>query len=564
MSRLNRFFDIPSLDPDDARRRKILNILLVGFWCFCLIALISGIVVSLSGVGTETENSLLIIGAAGMLLGIAVIFVINRFWSGWIAASLFIFLVIGGLAFADSPEQVAIGRTLFIFTIPVIMASVLLPPYTSFVAAGMVSVVISVAATNIGIAPNMPAIAGFFGIALISWLSARSLDRALEDLRVINRELDHRVVERTAELAKALDRIQAEANKSQAILTSIADGVIVFDPDGCAFVSNPSVARLIGFPEERINGSSMTQLMVGKVKDSDQSKLLELLTQKNGNTGLGILKIQWSDRVLSVNSAPVRDSSSVLWGTVVVFRDFTKEAELERLKSAFVSMASHELRTPLNAILGFSDMLRVGAMGPMPVEQTNILDRVIANVHRMLGLVNNLLDQAQIESGGLRPNITKMNIQNLVKDVHDTMKVLAEQKGIAFTHSIAETVPAELSSDPQRIQQILINLLGNAIKFTDEGSVDIRVYLPDDQHWALQVADSGPGIPPDAQEYIFEPFRQVGDPVTRRHGGSGLGLAIVKQLAQLLGGDISLESAVGRGSTFTATFPISSVQEQTA
>ncbi|MBZ0287080.1 MAG: histidine kinase, partial [Anaerolineae bacterium] len=122
-------------------------------------------------------------------------------------------------------------------------------------------------------------------------------------------------------------------------------------------------------------------------------------------------------------------------------------------------------------------------------------------------------------------------------------------------------VPEQVFSDPQRIHQIVMNLVGNALKFTKEGYVRIKVYRSDERHWAVDIVDSGPGIPKEAQEYIFDAFRQVHDPTTRSNSGSGLGLSIVKQLAQLLGGDVSVESTLGRGSTFTVRLPITPVED---
>jgi signal transduction histidine kinase len=226
------------------------------------------------------------------------------------------------------------------------------------------------------------------------------------------------------------------------------------------------------------------------------------------------------------------------------------------MKSAFLSMTSHELRTPLNAILGYSDMLLEEVYGPVTSEQRGTLRRITANTSRMLGMVNNLLDQAQIEAGKLALHIEPFPLENLIDDLRSVAIVLAENKGLQLTCTIEPNVPLVLTSDSQRLHQILLNLVGNAVKFTQKGSVGVRVFLPDADHWALEVSDTGAGIPTDAQSYIFEPFRQVDDPLTRKTIGSGLGLSIVKQLTHLLGGDIHLQSQVGQGSIFTVTLPL--------
>jgi PAS domain S-box-containing protein len=562
---LDSILTVSSLDPGDARRRKLLNILLTGVAALCLLIVVYGAIsIAFFGVPFDQETQLLYISIGITLTAILVIYLINRFWSGLIGASLFLAVLIGTMAYGDSPENIVAGRVLFLFTIPVIMASVLIRPWASFIVAAIVTAVLTERGSQIGEPFNPVSFSGFMAIALVSWLAARSLEAALTDLQHINKELDNLVSERTRELFDALKQVSAESSKNQAILESIADGVIVFDEQGNAFTANAAIADLIERPINHIVGGTIGTLLAQDVNAEDRERVLEHL--RVGERSKENIRIDWgSKKVLSLTFAAVRNASKELIGTVMVFRDFTREAELERMKSAFVSMASHELRTPLNAILGYSDMLREGVYGSVEDQQRNILERVIANVNRMLGLVNNLLDQAQIEAGGLKPNWDSVSIRKVTQDVQGTMKVLAQMKGLNLGLAIADDVPEELSSDPQRLQQILINLIGNAIKFTEKGGIDIRVYCPDKDHWAMDIADTGPGIPSEAVGYVFEPFRQVdSDPVKRKHGGSGLGLSIVKQLTELLGGHISLTSEVGTGTIFTAVFPLVPVKEQVA
>jgi hypothetical protein len=141
------------------------------------------------------------------------------------------------------------------------------------------------------------------------------------------------------------------------------------------------------------------------------------------------------------------------------------------------------------------------------------------------------------------------------------MEILATRKGILLTQQIASDMPATILGDANRLQQILVNLVGNAIKFTKEGKIEVEIYRSDESHWVLQVSDTGPGIPTAAQNTIFEPFQQVDNSVTREHGGSGLGLSIVKQLTVLMTGEITLESKRGQGSTFTVRLPLNPVLE---
>ncbi len=562
MNIISQLMDVSSTDQEDARRRKLLNIMLLGLLSVDVLALVITGVILVTGLTEQAEDLLLImIGGLVMLVGVGVIFAINRYRSGVLASSLFLLLLTAVFAFSDVPKEVADGRSLFLFTVPIIMASVLLQPVTSFLIAGLCGVVISVIAmVEVDILPNVPAIIGFFSVALVSWLSARSLERALEDLRAINQELDQRVIARTKDLAEALARVQAESSKSQAILESIADGVIVFDYEGKAIVANPSSGYLLGRSPDSIDGLDIESLMGQDVQEDDREMVAGVVRSKQ--TSSAGAKFEWGDKTLSVSFAAVRDDSGQATGTVVVLRDYTREAEVDRMKNQFVSMVSHELRTPLNAILGYSDMLHEEVYGGLSEEQRSTVERIIANTKRMFGLVNNLLDQAQMQAGKLILNKAPFEVYSLIEEMRSVMGVLATQKGLSLDYSIAGNVPEKLVSDSQRLHQILVNLVGNAIKFTDQGGINVHVFCPDQRHWALEISDTGPGIPIEAQSYVFEPFRQVDDSASRHQGGTGLGLAIVKQLVNLLDGDITLVSRLGHGSTFTINLPLIATQEQ--
>jgi signal transduction histidine kinase len=180
----------------------------------------------------------------------------------------------------------------------------------------------------------------------------------------------------------------------------------------------------------------------------------------------------------------------------------------------------------------------------------------MANAEQLSSLISDLLDQSRIEAGGLVLRISSFAPVQLVADVVSTLGLQAEDKGLTLTCAVDDALPAELAGDPRRLRQILVNLVSNAIKFTEDGSVDVRVYQPDDTHWAFGVSDTGPGIPERDQRYIFEPFRQVDGSPTRQHGGVGLGLSLVQQLVTLMGGEITLESQEGQGSTFTVVLPL--------
>jgi len=443
---LNRWLDVPSTDPDDARRRKLLNILLVGIAGSILLTLAAIIVANTLLPALELPG--LYPGIAASLVGLAIIYLINRYWSGWVAGTLFSLLLIVVVAFSDEPRQVVEGRSVFLFTIPILMASAVLRPWTSFVAAGISALIVTPIALSVDIIPPLPTMLGFFAFAFVAWLSARSLESALQDLRALNRELDQRVEERTRELRRA-NRQLARANE-----------------------------RLL---------------------------------------------------------------------------------ELDRLKSRFVSMVSHELRTPLGAIQGFTEMLRAGIYGSLANKQEDALRRIERNTKKLLNIVNDLLDQARIEAGELSLHPAPFPPEVLVEDLRSTVGVLAEKKGLDLTAEVDDDVPRPLYGDQERLHQVLVNLTNNAIKFTDEGGIHVHIGRADgdhSSHWAMEVSDTGPGIAEEDREHVFTAFRRVDDSMTREHTGVGLGLSIVKQLVELMDGDITLESELGRGSTFTVVLPL--------
>jgi signal transduction histidine kinase len=456
---LNQFLDVPMAAPDVRRRARLLNILLVGTAVIIIIAVLitgsgqlAGRLTSQAAWGTYAT-------AVPFIIIMAAIYAVNRFWSGRVAATLFLLIFIAILYLSDTPYESIWGRNMVTLTIPIFMASVLLPPVVSFHTAGMI-IVVSLGITYFeSFEPNYLGSMTYLAVAFVSWLASRSMDRAVIDLRQINRELDQRVVERTAELQET--NIQLES---------------------------------------------------------------EIEARKKASAEL------------------------------VIARD--KALEASRLKSQLLANISHELRTPLGAILGFAEMLRGEFYGPVNEQQRTTISKIIETNQDLTGLVAELLDQAQLEAGRLKLNYRVFEPGELLLDSATRLSILAEEKGLEFIREVDPDLPVTLIGDPARLQQVLTNLLGNAIKFTEEGRVTASVYRVDAHEWALAVQDTGPGIPEEAREYIFEPFRQVDGTITREHEGSGLGLSIVNQLVGLMNGRIELQSEMGQGSLVTVALPI--------
>lgn len=232
--------------------------------------------------------------------------------------------------------------------------------------------------------------------------------------------------------------------------------------------------------------------------------------------------------------------------------------EANRLKSDFLASVSHELRTPLNGILGYAELLQIELIEPQQLEYAATIQ---SSGNHLLEIVNDLLDLAKIEAGRLEVKSVKMNVRTVVTDTLSTHRSYAQSKGLSLELAVADDVPPVFDADAQRVRQILNNLLNNAIKFTDNGRISLTVRRDGDRV-AFAVSDTGPGIPPEAQGIIFERFRQLDQFLTRDHGGTGLGLALARELAHLLGGELTVESVVGEGSTFTLFIPATPVQPQ--
>ncbi|HSL30124.1 MAG TPA: ATP-binding protein [Anaerolineales bacterium] len=437
------------------------------------------------------------------------------------------------------------------------MASILLAPWSSFIFSTLSAIIISVIALSIDRIPNIPAIIGFFTIALVSWLSARSLEQALRELRTINANLDKVVTERTQALAESLERERAEAGRNQAILNSIADGVVVFDTKWNAILANPALKSMLDLPVELIVNKNFSELIEHPRLSSKSRGLLYAMMEHD--TQPPSFRIEWGPKTLSISAAQVYNHVNDLntnIGTVTVFRDFTREAELERLKSTFVAIVSHELRTPLNAILGYAEMFKEAVYGPMNEKQLNMAARIIKNTQRLLGLINDLLDQAQMEAGRLTIQMAPIRPADLLDNLHSVMDQIVHEKGLKLTSEIDDDLPEVLNGDAARLQQILVNLVNNAVKFTERGTVHVRLFFSSSNKWGIEVSDTGQGIPEAEIPHIFETFRQVDGAATRLHGGFGLGLSIVRQLVQLMNGKVQVNSKPDQGSTFTITLPL--------
>ncbi|MBF0369061.1 MAG: transporter substrate-binding domain-containing protein [Magnetococcales bacterium] len=226
-------------------------------------------------------------------------------------------------------------------------------------------------------------------------------------------------------------------------------------------------------------------------------------------------------------------------------------------KSEFLAIMSHEIRTPMNAILGMGELLKETKLSDTQAWYVKTLNR---SGETLLALINDILDLSKIEAGQLKLELVPFDLRKLIDETMALFALTAQDKGIELTAGVGEGIPKLVRGDPTRLRQVLLNLTGNAVKFTKQGRVTLQVDRATEDHLLFTVTDTGPGIPREKQQEIFRPFTQADSSITRSHGGTGLGLTICRRLADLMGGEIRLESSAGRGSSFLFTVPFSAVE----
>jgi len=406
------------------------------------------------------------------------------------------------------------------------------------------------------------------------------LDLALSSWQMGGETFYSAIIRDITERKRAAEALAESERQYRQIIEEAVDIVYTTNFRGYFTYVSPPIQKLTGYPPEELIGTHYLELIPVEWQDQVQSFYHQQFQERERETRLEFPIVtrtgerKWVEQTVTLLikrnrvtgfQSIVRDVTERKWAEEALALAHEQALEASRLKSRLLANVSHDLRSPLGSILGYTEMLQAGVYGPLAEQQYAAMTEIIGSTEQLLNFVNNLLGQAQIESGKVVLNVGPFAPVDLLEAIQSTSKALAQAKGLELIDQVAPDMPTTLSGDLYWLRQILVNLVSNAVKFTDQGTVKVQIYQSDENYWAIKVSDTGCGIPAEAQSYIFEPFRQVDGAATRKqHTGSGLGLSIVKQLTALMGGRVTLTSEVGQGSVFTVLLPLTPVQEEIA
>ena len=376
------------------------------------------------------------------------------------------------------------------------------------------------------------------------------------------------LLNRRADMMHELDMQREEL---KLLTDNITDAVLQYDLHGLCIYASPSVADVLGRPPSEFIGYTASERLHPQAKETVEQVERQLVSGEIDKTRLTYRRLldDADGRPVHIEAdcAVARNpETGEREGILVSARDVSERVRLEQqlvrarrhaeqaalAKSQFLANMSHEIRTPMNGVLGFADLLRSSDLPPEAAHQA----RMIAQSGRsMMQILNDILDLSKIEAGEMELSLESVLLGDLVHDCIELQSGVAQSKGLAIDCTIDENLPDAVVGDPLRLQQMLLNLIGNAVKFTETGMVMVAVQCCDGR-LCITVTDTGIGISAKRMKVVLDPFVQAEADTSRRYGGSGLGLSITRQLAEMMGGTLSLESVLGEGSTFTLDLPL--------
>lgn len=355
------------------------------------------------------------------------------------------------------------------------------------------------------------------------------------------------------EQKKAEEELATQQERLSVTLKSMAEGVILTDSDGRVVLINPAGLRLLRLEEEEIEGEEFSKYVSDKEFLKEWKRALKTEEQLRN---LDFVLDEKENQILAATTSKVKLSGSEVLGLITIIRDATEEKEIDRMKSDFVSSVSHELRTPLTSIKGFTATMlsKLKKGDSLDVEtQKEFLGIIEEETVRLESLIRDILEISVLETGKVSLKLENVNIQEILDKVSSIAKPQAEKNKVSF--EIKKSEPLQIKADAQKLQTAILNLVTNAIKFTEEGG-EVKVELEKlVDKLKIKIIDTGLGVPKRDLDNIFNRFFRVSRPGTEIQG-TGLGLAIVKEIAELHGGELRVESQVGEGSTFIIELPV--------
>jgi PAS domain S-box-containing protein len=391
-------------------------------------------------------------------------------------------------------------------------------------------------------------------------LSAKVAVSSRDEVGVLAAEYN-RMAERIRQLRSSdMGKLLVAQQTTEAAIDSLYDPVIVTDGEGCVTKLNPAAEEIFGSENEN------TGRHVGEVARDSRiaGAVAEALESQRPVAGEGMssvlpLAVDGSERAFRLRTTPMRDNGHHLLGAVTILEDITHLREIDRLKSEFIATASHELRTPLTSVQMGVHLLLVGALGELTDQQNEVLQACRQDCERLDKLMRDLLDLSKIEAGESQPQLAAISARDLLATAVEELRPQVEAKDLKLSVDAPVDLPWVLI-DRLQIERVISNLVINALRHTKNGEIKISAEQRDN-HVAISIADTGSGIPTEYLPHIFDKFVQVPD---ARTGGAGLGLTISKSIVEAHGGQISVQSQVGRGSTFTFTLPLAAESEDIA
>jgi len=398
-------------------------------------------------------------------------------------------------------------------------------------------------------------------VLLLSFLSAKSITKPIKEMALVAKkiakgnfntrvstkakdeigELSFSLNQMAQELQRLFTTLAVEREELQKILWAMVEGVVVLDSQKRIILANESFKKMCGFSSQSITGKPYWEIL----RNIDIERLIDKALS-SGKTEAS--EIRYQDKIYLGNATLLSRTKEK--EVLIVFHNITETKQLERVKADFVANVSHELRTPLTAIRGFVETLEEEA----GEEQQHFLGIIKKHTDRLINLISDLLLLSKIEERGKELEVEDVNLKEAIRDVFKIFESKSKKKNLKL-ELIAPDIPPLIKADSFLIEQLFINLIDNAIKYTKEGEVKIEV-IPQNQKIKIRVSDTGIGIPEEHINRIFERFYVVDKARSRQLGGTGLGLSIVKHIVLLHNGEISVDSKVGRGTTFTIILPV--------